>query len=346
MFRDFHLTTSIPASRISRNTFSDRVRIFFPGFFQKLLLLGLFFLMLSNPGLSAKYASSGLTTWYSSIVPVLLPAMIFTGILVRTDACQILNPIAAPLFQQVFHLPASAASAWITGMLCGYPSGAAVAGELYRQGRLSREQTSHLLLFCNYPSPMFLTGLLLTGCLEKQVSPLLFLPAVYFSGCLTGFLTRADRKNSLSPETDRLLTPEAVKEKQGFASVLEASLFTAARIILLVGLYIMLFQILAGFAIQYLHLPALPLCFLTGTLEMTSGILLARGLSLPLLPKSCLMLFFAAFGGMSTCLQAISALGDNSFSLRQYLFGRIVHAALAVGLYLALWMLSSLFSLL
>lgn len=337
MSRDFNLTTFIPAPQMFRNSFST--------FFQKLLLLGLFFLMLSNPGLSAKCASDGLTTWYSSVVPVLLPAMIFTGILVRTDACELLNPIAAPLFQRVFHLPASAASAWITGMLCGYPSGAAVAGELYRQGKLSKEQTSHLLLFCNYPSPMFLTGLLLTGCLEKQISPLLFLPAVYLSGCLTGFLTRGSTKNSLSPKTDKFIKPAASQEKRGFASVLEVSLFAAARIILLVGLYIMLFQILAGFAIQYLHLPPLPLCFLTGILEMTNGTLLASELTLPLLPKSCLMLFFAVFGGISTCLQAMSALGDNVFSIRQYLFGRILQSALAVGLYLALWILSSQFIL-
>ncbi len=340
MSREIHLSASVPASRISRNAFSDKYGLSLAAFFRKLLLLGLFFLMLSNPQLSAKCASAGLTTWYSSVVPVLLPAMIFTGVLVRTNACELLNPLAAPLLRRVFHLPAAAAPAWITGMLCGYPSGAAAAGELYRQGKLSREQTSHLLVFCSYPSPMFLTGLMLTGCLEQKVSPWLVLPVIYLSGCLAAFLTRGSKKNCLPPKTDTPAKPAGGREKQGLASALEASLFAAARIILLVGLYIMLFQILAGFVRQYLHLPALPLCILTGVLEMTNGILLAGELALPLLPKSCLMVFFAVFGGISACLQAISALGDTSFTIKQYLSGRILHSAIAVGLYLILWLLS------
>ncbi len=331
MLRTNRLMDFPPASLFCTSTASYRCTV------PKVLLLVLFFLMISNPGLSAQCASAGLTTWYNSIVPVLLPAMIFTGLLVRTDACQLLNPLVAPLFHRVFHLPAHGASAWVTGMLCGYPSGAAVAGELYRQGTLSREQTSHLLLFCNYPSPMFLTGLLLTDCLKEQISPLHFLPVVYLSGCLTGFLTRGAKSCSYSPASEIINQTVSGRKKQSFASVLEDSLFAAARIILLVGLYMMLFQILAGFAIQYLHLPALPLCLLTGTLEMTNGILLAEGLSLPLLPKSCLMLFFTVFGGLSTCLQAMSALGDKSFSIKQYLLGRLLHGTLAAGLYMIFW---------
>ena len=312
----------------------------YKGFFKKALLLALFFFMLSNPGLSAACAAEGLKTWYSGVVPVLLPAMIFTGILVRTNACEILNPIAAPLFEKVFHLPPQAASAWIVGLLCGYPAGATVSGELYRQNKLSEEQTSHLLMFCNYPSPMFLTGLLLTGCLEKQVSPFLFLPAIYLSGCLTGFFTR----DSSAPKAyilrkDKPNPPVEVPKSNGIIIVLEDSLFAAVRIIVIVGLYIMLFQIIAGFATSYLRLPPLILNLLVGSLEMTNGVLLASKLSLSLLPKSCLMLAFSVFGGISTYLQSMSALGDAAFLGKRYLAGRLLHAALAVGLYLLFFFL-------
>lgn len=305
----------------------------------KILPLGLFFLMLSNPKLSASCAAAGLSAWYTSVVPVLLPAMIFTGILVRTDACTLLNPIAAPLFQKLFHLPAEAASAWLTGLLCGYPAGAAVAGELYHQERLTQEQIRHLLLFCNYPSPMFLTGFLLTGCLKGQVPVWLFLPVIYLSGCITGFLTRATAQNCQPPLTDRLSFEPSAPKKKGLIQVLEPSLFTAARIMLMVGLYIMLFQMIAGFALHYLQLPPLVLCILIGILEMTNGVLLAADLTLPLLPLSCLMLFFAVFGGISTYLQSLSALGDAAFLGRKYLLGRILHASLAVGLYLFFFLL-------
>ncbi len=308
-------------------------------FLEKLLPLGLFILMLSNPKLSASCAAAGLSAWYTSVVPVLLPAMIFTGILVRTDACTLLNPIAAPLFQKVFHLPAEAASAWLTGMLCGYPSGAAVAGELYHQGRLTAQQTRHLLLFCNYPSPMFLTGFLLTGSLNGQVPVWLFLPVIYLSGCLTGFLTRETAQDGCSPISDRHSFEPPAPKKNGLIQVLEPSLFTAARIMLMVGLYIMLFQMIAGFALHYLQLPPLILCILIGILEMTNGVLLAADLTLPLLPLSCLMLFFAVFGGISTYLQSLSALGDAAFLGKKYLFGRILHASLATGLYLILFLL-------
>lgn len=308
----------------------------------KLCLLLLFGLLLTHPKQSAFYAAAGLTIWYTSIVPVLLPSMIVSGLLIRTRACNLLHPLLAPIFRKLFRLPDAAADAFLVGILCGYPSGAAVTGELLQQSKLTNTQAAHLLQFCNYPSPMFLTGLILSTALKGQVSAPVFLLSVYLSGICTGILTTYIRK--CHPENDHPKTegasPTLCGNTDTFFQKLETSLMTAARTILIVGLYLMLFRIFSGMAMELLPLPPFLLALLTGLLEMTSGIMLLAKQPLSLYVQSILILFLSVFGGISTWLQAVSVMDLPQFPTGHYLTGRLLHSTLAVLLFLLLSRLS------
>lgn len=349
-------------------------------------LLALFLTLITHPELTAQCAAKGLTTWYTSIVPTLLPSMILAGILIRTKACELLHPILAPVFQWLFALPAAGAEAFLVGILCGYPSGTMVTGELYREGRLSAEEAERLLLFCNYPSPMFLIGVVLHTALEDAVPVAAVLLPVYLGGILTGVIIRfrirkkKARDNYSSPSTfDSLssniktvpqinhtaacsnnshppipstnilpMSPNTPADHFHVTSsqtqtingslnhLLERSLMTAARTILIVGLYMMLFQIFSGLAIECLHLPPFLLTVLTGTLEMTNGTLLAAALPLSLNGRLALILGIASFGGLSTWLQVLTVLGEEAHLAKVYLKGRVLHCVLTVGICLVI----------
>ena len=299
----------------------------------KLCLLLLFGLLLSHPKQTASDAAAGLATWYTTVVPVLLPAMILSGLLIRTKACHVLHPLFAPLFTKIFQLPEDAADAFLVGVLCGYPSGAAITGELLRQNRLTRLQAVRLLQFCNYPSPMFLTGLVLRTALHGQTNRFSFLLAIYLSGLCTGILTACTAFGKPAHEKPAVPAAAETAISGTFFEKLEAALMTAAKTILFVGLYLMLFRILSGMIATLLPLPPLLLAVSTGLLDMTSGVLLLSALPLPAMAKESLMLFLCVFGGLSTWLQAVSVANCQPFPSSRYLCGRLLHAGLAVLLF-------------
>ena len=130
-----------------------------------LCALGLFAFCVLHPAQAASGAASGLSLWYSTVLPSLFPCMALSGYLISSRLIRRLPP--APL-------------ALAAGWLGGYPMGAKTAADLYRAGRITKKQGNRLLLLACAPSPMFLTGFL--GASLLRLSPgesLLCLAAVY-----------------------------------------------------------------------------------------------------------------------------------------------------------------------
>ena len=119
------------------------------------LLLLVFLLMFPQKSLYA--AREGMKLWLNTLIPTLLPFLILTGILLHTNTIEkILKPFAF-FWKTCFGLSPWGAYAFLTGMLCGYPMGAKIAADLYKNGRISKREAHYLLTFSNNPSPVFLT---------------------------------------------------------------------------------------------------------------------------------------------------------------------------------------------
>lgn len=131
-------------------------------------LLAAFVLMVSHPALTFSQAAKALIVWYRSIVPTLLPVLIVSSLIVATRAWELLIPILHPIFGKLFRIPPCGSFSLLLGMLCGYPMGAKIVSDLYREGELSPKEARHLLAFTSFPSPMFLNGFLLHQCFNNS----------------------------------------------------------------------------------------------------------------------------------------------------------------------------------
>ena len=88
------------------------------------------------------------------LIPTLLPFMILTGILIRTDLIsQILLPLE-PFLSKIFGISPAGACALLFGLLCGYPMGAKVTSDLYTAQKISHREAQYLLTFTNHASPV------------------------------------------------------------------------------------------------------------------------------------------------------------------------------------------------
>lgn len=120
-----------------------------------LLALYLTFLLLRYPARSLEYAYTGLILWFRKMIPTLLPFMILSGIMVRMNLTEGFARFFHPLFHKIWGTSLNGSYVILMGMLCGFPMGARVIGELCQAGKLSEKEGAYLLSFCNNIGPIY-----------------------------------------------------------------------------------------------------------------------------------------------------------------------------------------------
>ena len=69
--------------------------------------------------------------------------------------------------------------ALLLGLICGYPMGAKLTADLFREGKITKSEAQYLLTFCNNPGPVFISSIF-----SQTPSIFLTLPDIPFSFCI------------------------------------------------------------------------------------------------------------------------------------------------------------------
>ena len=269
---------------------------------------------------------AGLDLWFHTVLPSLLPFMILSNVLIGANVVsQLMRPFSG-FFRHVLGLSPEGGYAWLLGLFCGFPMGARLTGDMYRQHRISREEAGYLLTFANQSSPMFLSTYVVLHGLGDSTMTLPVFVIFYASAFLTSLIFRIrSRRFGLPPSKPK----KEVPEQTSYGNLLDTSIMNGFEIITRLGGYIILFSILAGIVLQ---LPA-PLRtaapFLSGLTEITTGIHTISGTTLPLQVKFTAIVCCTAFGGFSTVAQTSCMLNGTGLSIFTYLKGKLVNAAVA-----------------
>ncbi len=289
-------------------------KLFFP-----LIILILFLLCILQPAKAVAGAAAGLSLWYRTVLPTLLPCMVLSGYLISSSLVQILPP--APLV-------------FVTGWFCGYPMGAKTVADLWKSGRLSEKAGKRLLRLGCMPSPMFLTGFLCMGMLRLSLTESLpFLAALYLPPILC-FLPGGRHKSKAVPAkpADFIQETEPLQVFLRF----EKAMMDGFLIMVKIGGYLMLFTMLSYFFRSWFQNPFLA-SLIPGFLEMTSGIAFTVQSGLSEAMTTALCFSFAAFGGLSGLAQTVSVLKSTPFSGRSYFLWKLFQALLTFAAILLLF---------
>ncbi len=336
-----------------------------------LLLLLLAGCILFHSQISLQYALTGLDLWFRKMIPSLLPFMILSGVMIRMKLTEkvalVLYPLAGPLYR----IRKNVCYCMLLGFLCGFPMGAKVTADLYRQGMITHREAEYLLAFTNNIGPVYFCSFVLPLLGRRLVLPYLFgmygIPLLY--GLVlryTAFrdLTRQEegqlpgdtaplhttsrtlpfwkgvRKES-SPSADLHAAsregPAPIPQKgmrfslETLLEQLDDTIFSSIRSILMLGGYMVLFNLIN--LVPHVLLGK-PVPVLAPLLEITGGLAMLQD-ALPL--YSLLVL---SFGGLSCIAQTYSCIKGTGLSLPSYVFHKCVLTVLAAAYYLC-WFFSS-----
>ncbi len=295
--------------------------------------------MIAFPATAFAAARGGLSLWWQTVLPALLPFFIASELLVATNTMAKAGRAMQPLMWPLFRLPGAAALAVAMGFCSGFPTGAAVTASLVNNRLVSRPQAARLIAFTNNASPMYIMVTVATGILQTPAAAALLLAVHYLGNILIGLLLRfdadpADYRTATAPPVQPTVIAPPGQLMKNAASKAFAN-------VCLVGCYIVLFAVLAALINQTgfngLIAKMLAACGLEqaanalarGFWEMTIGIESLGGVNLPLYYKLPLAASILAWGGISVQAQVAAMVADSRVSCRTYLLARLVHTVIS-----------------
>ena len=273
--------------------------------------------LLLAPQAAASGALQALRACAARVIPTLLPFFVVSRMLTAL-------PLPTPgrradrLFRALFGVRAACLPALLTGLLGGYPAGAAAVTELYRAGALSKAEAERALCFCNNSGPGFFAGLIGAAVLGDVRRGLILYGLHAFAALMTGLLL----PGSAPPAALRTVR----REKPVLSSLLpEAVQGSCAALLQVSGLIVFFSSMLA--VLQAAGLTALLAC---GALELSSGILLLSG---PGAEAACALLM--GWGGLCVHFQAMSLWQTAGLRPHGYFSAKLLHGLLSAVLALA-----------
>lgn len=292
------------------------------------LLLSVFFLFLFCRDAVISGASEGLILWYRYVLPTLLPFMILTQIIMQTDTMHLISQISGSFMRHFPGVSDYGCFAVIAGFLCGYPMGAKVTSDLLTSKRISPDEGTYLLSFCNNMSPMFVLGVLFRNYIPEHILHLPFFLILTGSPLLCSQIFRIYYAHIPRMHSTKCLACKTISFDQSadtsLGTILNSSITESADAIIRVALYMMLASIWMHMLDQIILTDSVGKTILLSTFEITTGLELLSGLAISRNIRYLIMLALTSFGGISSILQTMSMVQRSGLKMIPYIAEKLV----------------------
>lgn len=295
---------------------------------------------------------SGLALWANSVVPSLFPFFVATELLMHTNIVSQLGLLLNRYMKPIFNVSGEGSFAFIMGIISGYPVGAKIASSFRLNNICSKEECERLLAFTNNSGPLFIIGSV--GILmfkNTTIGILLFI--THILACITvGFIFRFWKYNKTSKPFKTTISSNKTNANKvasfsNLGEIISESITSSISTILLIGGFVVIFSSIisilkssgilnavSGLTAPFFNLVGINSDFIapliSGFLEITNGInsiscIASKKLSINIIFSA----FLLGFGGISILLQVWSITSKTDLSIRPYIYGKLLHGALA-----------------
>lgn len=275
------------------------------------------------PEITIKAARNGIQTWFHQILPALLPFTILSAVLVKSN------------FLKSFKGNSNFIAILLTmgcGFVFGFPIGAKLSADFYKQGLLTEKQASILAIATNNFSPMYVCGFalsLLFASKEYNIITYLILYLIPL-GILTTYLLLS-LKNHKDDDVSNDTIAFHKKPTSTFhmdMQVLDVGIISGFESLIKICGYIVFFSIISDMCIGILRWispePSFPLTLLVSNMEITNGISLLSESKLPTYIRYISAIQLLSFGGISGIAQSSSILSEAKLPVLKYIIGKAV----------------------
>ena len=277
-----------------------------------LAALGMVVLILDSKT-ALRGAQEAITLCLQTVIPVLLPFFVLSGIL-SAGLAQIHIPCQG-VWSRLLRIPIAAVPIVFVGFLGGYPVGARNVAQAYHQGHLDKASSERMLAFCSNAGPAFLFGIGM-GLFDSIGICCLVWGIHILSALIVAVLTPCKTTHSAGSSTLRARTlPQA----------LQLALHALANVC---G-WVVLFRVMLAIGERWCLWAFSPEMgiILSGLLELTNGCCQLNQIANMGL-RMTLFSGFLSFGGLCVAMQTVSVC--EGLSTAWYLPGKLCQGAISV----------------
>ena len=270
------------------------------------------------PEITVYAARNGIQVWFHQILPALLPFTILSSLLVKSDFLKSLKGNANLIACLI---------TMACGFVFGFPVGAKLSSDFYKQKLLSEKQATLLAVATNNFSPMYVCGFALSLLFSSKEYNIITYTILYLTP-LTLLTTYLLYSMFYTKNSNNLLKVSNTSSFQLNMQTMDESIISGFVALIKICGYIMLFsivtEILSVIIYNMTTNPPLVLMFLLGNLEITNGINLLADIEIENSVKYIFAIQLLSLGGLSGFAQTGSILSDAGLSMHKYIIGKAI----------------------
>ncbi len=271
-------------------------------------------------GEMAELVSEGMSLAVRCVVPSSFPFMIISDLYVSYGHPEKIKSVEW-LAYRLLGLPASAIGALICGNVGGFPIGAKITGDLYREGAIDRESAERLMALSANPSSAFIVGAVGLGMYRDETIGVILLLSVYLSSLTCGFLTKQKHNNTLY--SDNIMW----QNYNFVVSVKNAGISSVSVIS-----FVSLFSVIVGLIKKYVKIGSV-VYPLVAILEVTNAAKIFADSSLfPTVLSVSLVAFSLGFGGLSVLMQNAVFIEGTGLKMKKYTVIKLMQGVISAAL--------------
>lgn len=300
--------------------------------FVYIFAVGTVILLVKNASDAILYAKDAINICLEMIIPSLFPFFICSGILIYSGFCELLAKAFQFCMYPLFRVSPAGSSAFILGIVSGYPLGAITAGELYESSYLSKSEAERLLAFCNNSGPLFILGSVGIAVYANIRCGIALYISHILAALTVGILFRFYGRSKHSSPPTRMTTPD-----RSVGEIFDIALQNAIRNILTVCGAVLFFSVAGRLILDLAPLNGYAEALLSGFLEFVTGTVKISMLDASTARKLILTAVVVGFAGLSVHAQVMAVIAKYRLSLVPYITGKALHGLLA-GLYMLIYL--------
>lgn len=281
-------------------------------------------MLIINPTIYIQSVINGFLTFGKKVFPSLFPFFFLTKILIELNVLDSVSKILTPITKKLFNSPGEGAYVFLIGLICGYPVSAKITGDLFLSNKITTNDATKIASYTSTSGPMFVIGTVGASLFQNIKLGVLILICHIIGAILTGliFCHKKNKKQTNVQALNNISTPK-------ISTAVNNSMFNAINSVLIVGGFIVVFYCFIDIVFNLISLSGLARPLVSGTIEMTRGLIELSNLMLPFNLNLILGSLLISFGGFSIIMQAYAFLSNAKVSLTKFISIKIVHGCLS-----------------
>ncbi|MBQ8302925.1 MAG: hypothetical protein IJX97_05235 [Clostridia bacterium] len=271
-------------------------------------------LVLSKPLKDGVY--SGFLLAFQNVLPTLFPFFILSDIWSSFFRLSKKNRLSS-LFSSFFKINESAITAFLCGLICGFPVGVKMGCDLYRKNLITKNELERFCGFANNPSAAFVISGIGLGLLNNMSYGIILYFSTVFSALLTGFIFRKNGRKSLNQNDNS-------RQNYNFIDSVKSAAFSSINVASYIILSSAILAIISPLVQNY--------CILTlisPFIEVSNAVSIISTYSqIGIYHKLIVISFAVAFSGFSVHMQAFSFM-PKEISRIKYLYMKLCQGLLS-----------------